>query len=80
MGTLKTYYDKPKESRYVEKLNKIMSIAWGQGINSISLGNNIHIKARVSEYIFTKCCRRCQRFGTKGSADDSGTMEAHICW
>ena len=54
-----------------------MSIAWGQGINSISWGA-IYNKSWVSEYILTTVVGDANEL-EKRVADDSGTMEAHIC-
>jgi len=54
-----------------------MSIAWGQGINSISWGT-VYNQSWVSEYIFTSVVGDANDLEQR-VADDSGTMEAHIC-
>lgn len=54
-----------------------MSIAWGQGINTIGWGT-IYNESWIGEYIFTKVVGDANDL-EKRVADDSGTMEAHIC-
>lgn len=54
-----------------------MSIAWGQGINAIGWGT-VYNESNVGEYIFTKVVGDANDL-EKRVADDSGTMEAHIC-
>ncbi len=54
-----------------------MSIAWGQGINAISWGT-IYNQSNIGEYIFTKVVGDANDLEQR-VANDSGTMEAHIC-
>ena len=54
-----------------------MSIAWGQGINSISWGS-IYNDSWWGEYIFSRAVGDANDFAAR-VADDNGTMEAHIC-
>jgi len=54
-----------------------MSTAWGQGINTIGWGT-IYNESWIGEYIFTSIVGDANDL-EKRVADDSGTMEAHIC-
>lgn len=54
-----------------------MSTNWGQGINSIGWGS-IYNKSWVGEYIFISIVGDANEL-EKRVADESGTMEAHIC-
>lgn len=54
-----------------------MSTAWGQGINSIGWGT-IYNESNIGEYIFTSIVGDANDLEQR-VADDSGTMEAHIC-
>ena len=54
-----------------------MSTAWGQGINAIGWGT-IYNESWIGEYIFTSIVGDANDL-EKRVADDSGTMEAHIC-